>query len=35
MEFRQVLASRRISPHYGTEDLAEDVANLRALGESL
>lgn len=34
-EFRQILASRKISPHYDTEDLAEDLANLRALGENL
>lgn len=30
-EFRQLLASRRISPHYDTGDLDEDVAALRAL----
>lgn len=34
-EFCQILASRRISPHYDTEDLAEDLATLRALGENL
>lgn len=34
-EFRQILASRKIPPHYDTEDLAEDLANLRALGENL
>lgn len=34
-EFRQILASRKIPPHYDTQDLAEDVANLRALGENL
>jgi predicted HTH domain antitoxin len=28
-EFRQLLASRRISPHYDVEDLDEDVATLR------
>jgi predicted HTH domain antitoxin len=31
-EFRQLLASRRISPHYNEADLDEDVATLRALG---
>jgi len=31
-EFRQVLASRRIAPHYGVEDLDEDVATLHELG---
>lgn len=31
-EFRQLLASRRIPPHYGTEDLDEDVATLHELG---
>jgi predicted HTH domain antitoxin len=31
-EFRQLLASRRISPHYDVEDLDEDVATLRELG---
>jgi len=31
-EFRQLLASRRIPPHYDPEDLDEDVATLRALG---
>jgi predicted HTH domain antitoxin len=30
--FRQLLASRRISPHYDVEDLEEDVATLRELG---
>ena len=34
-EFRQILAARKIPPHYDTEDLAEDLANLRALGENL
>lgn len=33
-EFRQILASRKISPHYDTEDLAEDLATLRGLGET-
>lgn len=31
-EFRQLLASRRISPHYDVADLNEDVATLRQLG---
>jgi len=31
-EFRQLLASRRISPHYDVVDLNEDVATLRELG---
>lgn len=31
-EFRQLLASRRIPPHYGEADLDEDVATLRELG---
>ena len=31
-EFRQVLASRRIPPHYDEEDLDEDVATLHELG---
>lgn len=31
-EFRQLLASRRIPPHYDETDLAEDVATLRELG---
>ena len=31
-EFRQLLASRRISPHYDEADLDEDVATLRELG---
>jgi predicted HTH domain antitoxin len=31
-EFRQVLAPRRISPHYDETDLAEDVQSLRDLG---
>ena len=34
-KFRQILASRKIPPHYDTEDLAEDLATLRALGEDL
>jgi predicted HTH domain antitoxin len=29
--FRQLLASRRISPHYDIEDLDEDMATLREL----
>ena len=31
-EFRQLLASRRISPHYDVTDLEEDIATLRDLG---
>ena len=31
-EFRQLLASRRISPHYEMDDLEEDVATLREMG---
>jgi len=31
-EFRQLLAARRIPPHYDAADLNEDVAALRALG---
>jgi predicted HTH domain antitoxin len=31
-EFRQLVASRRISPHYDAADLDEDVATLRELG---
>ena len=31
-EFRQLLAARRISPHYDAEDLEEDVQTLRRLG---
>jgi predicted HTH domain antitoxin len=31
-EFRQLLAFRRISPHYDITDLEEDVATLRELG---
>ena len=31
-EFRQLLASRRIAPHYDEADLDEDVATLRELG---
>lgn len=31
-EFRQLLASRRISPHYDEIDLQEDIATLRELG---
>ena len=29
--FRQLLASRRISPHYDVEDLNEDITTLREL----
>lgn len=31
-EFRQILAARRIPPHYDVEDLEEDKATLRSLG---
>ena len=31
-EFRQLLASRRIPPHYNEVDLEEDVATQRELG---
>lgn len=31
-EFRQLLASRRISPHYDEVDLDEDIATLREMG---
>jgi len=31
-EFRQLLASRRIPPHYDIADLDEDVATLREMG---
>ncbi len=31
-EFRQLLASRRISPHYDETDLQEDVSTLRDMG---
>ena len=31
-EFRQLLASRRISPHYDVADLDEDIATLREMG---
>jgi predicted HTH domain antitoxin len=31
-EFRQLLASRRIAPHYDLADLAEDVETLRSCG---
>lgn len=30
-EFRQLLATRKISPHYDVEDLEEDVVTLRRL----
>lgn len=32
-EFRQILASRRISPHYDVDDLEEDISSLRDLGQ--
>jgi len=31
-EFRQLLASRRISPHYDIADLEEDITTLRDTG---
>ena len=31
-EFRQLLASRRIPPHYDVEDLEQDVRTLREMG---
>jgi predicted HTH domain antitoxin len=31
-EFRQLLASRRISPHYDATDLADDIATLKQMG---
>lgn len=31
-EFRQLLASRRIPPHYDVADLDKDVATLREMG---
>jgi len=31
-EFRQLLASRHISPHYDEEDLDQDIATLREMG---
>jgi predicted HTH domain antitoxin len=31
-EFRQLLASHRISPHYDERDLDEDIATLREMG---
>ncbi len=31
-EFRHLLASRRIAPHYDVQEVDEDVATLRALG---
>ena len=31
-EFRQLLASRRVVPHYDVADLEEDVATLRQMG---
>jgi predicted HTH domain antitoxin len=31
-EFRQLLASRGVSPHYDEAELGEDVATLRELG---
>jgi len=31
-EFRQLLASRRIPPHYDVNDLNEDMTTLREMG---
>lgn len=31
-EFRQLLGSRKISPHYDIEDLEEDIETLKELG---
>lgn len=31
-EFRQLLAARRIAPHYDEDDLEEDIATLHELG---
>jgi len=31
-EFRQLLASRRISPHYDVADLEDDVSTLKQMG---
>lgn len=31
-EFRQLLASRKISPHYDVSDLEDDIATLKELG---
>ena len=31
-EFRQLLSSRRVSPHYDVEDLEQDMATLHELG---
>ncbi len=31
-EFRQLLASRRISPHYNVDDFEEDMTTLHELG---
>ncbi len=31
-QFRQLLASRKIGPHYGIEDYQEDMTTLRELG---
>lgn len=33
-EFRQLLAARRIPPHYEVEDLQEDLETLHALGRT-
>jgi predicted HTH domain antitoxin len=31
-QFRQLLGARGIAPHFGTDDLKEDLETLRALG---
>ncbi|GIV60863.1 UPF0175 family protein [Rhodocaloribacter litoris] len=31
-QFRQLLAARRIAPHYDVDDLAGDITTLQALG---
>ena len=32
-EFRQILASRQISPHYDVDDFEDDISALRDLGQ--
>ena len=32
-EFRQLLAARKISPHYDESDLQDDVATLKEIGQ--
>jgi predicted HTH domain antitoxin len=34
-EFRQILASRKIPPHYDTDDLFYDMVTLRGIGGNL